>query len=202
MLNRLIFLIVRLLSCTYRYRLHDTHHIEEAKKLSTSGGYLFAIWHQNLFQGIVAQTGTQHVVIVSKSKDANPVAYTCRKLGHVVCRGSSRAKDGRDKGGKAAMEEMVEVLKTGIPGAVTVDGPKGPAGEVKPGIIAMAKKSETVIVPYSPIAERYWEFNSWDKFRLPKPFSKINIYYGAPLVVEAKEMTYYQQELKRRLDLH
>ncbi len=202
MLNQIIYAIVRLLSCTYRYHLHDTHHIEEAKKLSPSGGYLFAIWHQNLFQGITAQTGTEHVVIVSRSSDATPVAYTCAKLGHKVCRGSSRAKDGRDKGGKAAMEEMVDVLKTGIPGAVTVDGPKGPAREVKPGIISMAQKSGSTIIPYSPIASSYWEFKSWDKFRLPKPFSRIDIYYGTPLVVEAEDMTYYQEELKRRLDLH
>ncbi len=202
MIDRLIYIIVRLLSLTYRYQIHGEENLEKACKMSPSGGYLFAIWHQNLFQGIVAQTGKKHVVIVSRSKDANPVAYTCRTLGHTVCRGSSRAKDGRDKGGKVALEEMVEVLKTGIPGAVTVDGPKGPARQVKPGIIAMAAKSQTAIIPYSPISQSYWEFNSWDKFRLPKPFAKIDIYYGEPLLIENDAFPNYQNELKARLDLH
>lgn len=202
MIDRLIYIIVRLLSLTYRYQIHGEENLEKAQKMSPSGGYLLAIWHQNLFQGIVAQTGKKHVVIVSRSKDANPVAYTCRTLGHTVCRGSSRAKDGRDKGGKVALEEMVEVLKTGIPGAVTVDGPKGPARQVKPGIIAMAAKSQTVIIPYSPISKSFWEFNSWDKFRLPKPFAKIDIFYGEPLLIKSDAFPNYQNELKARLDLH
>ncbi len=100
------------------------------------------------------------------------------------------------------MEEMIGVLKTGIPGAVTVDGPKGPAKEVKPGIIAMAKKSDTAIIPYAPIAQSYWEFNSWDKFRLPKPFSIIDIHYGEPLIIGEEDISLYQRELKMRLDLH
>ncbi|MAF77410.1 MAG: hypothetical protein CME60_04555 [Halobacteriovoraceae bacterium] len=201
MLDRLIYFIVRALSCTYRYQIvSGAENLQKARELSPSRGYLFAIWHQNLFQGITAQTGDQHVVIVSRSKDANPVAYTCRKLGHVVCRGSSRAKDGRDKGGKVAMEEMVQVLQKGLPGAVTVDGPKGPAKEVKPGIIAMAKKSQTAIIPYAPLATSYWEFKSWDRFRLPKPFSKINISYGEPILVADEDFSHYQELLKEKLN--
>ncbi len=201
MTNILIYIIVRLLSMTYRYRFANPEVLDQARTLSPSGGYIFAIWHQNLFQGITAQTGSKHVVIVSRSKDANPVAFTCGKLGHIVCRGSSRTKDGRCKGGKAAMDEMTEVLKSGIPGAVTVDGPKGPAKEVKPGIIVMAKKSQSVIIPYSPIARSYWEFKSWDRFRLPKPFSIINIHYGEPLKIEDEDLSVYQEELKNRLNL-
>lgn len=126
MLNIIIYTIVRLLSSTFRYREYQKENIEASEKKNGRSGYLLGIWHQQLFQGITAQTGREYVVIVSRSKDANAVAYTCRKLGHRVCRGSSRAKDGRDKGGKVAMEEMVDHLKQGIPGAVTVDGPKGP----------------------------------------------------------------------------
>lgn len=181
MLNLLIYLIVRLFYLTYRFRFQNPEALPEK-------GYLLAIWHQNLFQGILAQTGREYVVIVSRSKDANPVAFTCRQLGHNVARGSSRSKDGRDKGGKQAAEEMTEILKTKIPGAVTVDGPKGPAKKVKPGIITMAKKAGIPIIPYSPIAKSYWEFNSWDKFRLPKPFSIIDVYYGDPIDVSQMEM--------------
>lgn len=142
--------------------------------------HILAIWHQNLFPGILSQTNQHYVVIVSKSKDAGPVAYTCGRFGHRVVRGSSK-RNGVDKGGKAAKIEMIEVLKSGIPGAVTIDGPKGPAKEVKPGIIDMAKKADIPIVPYIVIADRYWKFNSWDEFRLPKPFSKIIVYYGKPI---------------------
>ena len=149
-LSILIYGVVRLCNLTYRFRYVGLENLEKAKSLSGSGGYLLGIWHQNLFSGILAQTGQRFVVIVSRSKDAEPVAYTCRKFGHTVVRGSSR-KGNVDKGGKAAAQEMIEVLKSGLPGSVTVDGPKGPAKKVKGGIIDMARKSNTSLVAYATI---------------------------------------------------
>lgn len=140
------------------------------------------------------------MVIVSKSKDAEPVAFTCANLGHQVARGSSRSKDGRDKGGRKAAEEMTGYLIDGLPGAVTVDGPKGPAKKVKPGIIVMAQKAKLPIVPYAPLARSYWEFNSWDKFRLPKPFSVIDVYYGDPIDVSGLSMEEAQSALENGLN--
>ena len=61
--------------------------------------------------------------------------------------------------------------------------PSGPAHEVKPGIIDMARRAGVPIVPYVPVPESCWTFNSWDRFRLPKPFSKIYVYYGAPYLI-------------------
>jgi lysophospholipid acyltransferase (LPLAT)-like uncharacterized protein len=186
---------------TYRYRFVGIENLEKATQMNPGRGYLLGIWHQNLFQGILAQTGLKYVVIVSRSKDANPVAYTCTSLGHIVTRGSSK-KGNVDKGGKAAKNEMISVLQQGYPGAVTIDGPKGPAKEVKPGIIDMAKKSGSPIVPYIPVPEKYWSFNSWDKFRLPKPFSKIVVYYGSPIMVpsDCDNFEEYQTKLKTSLD--
>lgn len=200
MLKRIMYFIVRLFDLTYRYRFHSQEKLDQAKGMSEKGNYLLAIWHQNLFQGILAQTGKRYVVIVSKSKDAEPVAFTCSNLGHQVARGSSRAKDGRDKGGRAAMEEMTGFLKEGLPGAVTVDGPKGPAKKVKPGIIKMAQSAGIPIVPYAPYGRSFWEFNSWDKFRLPKPFSVIDIYYGDPIDVRGLSMEEAQEKLEQGLN--
>lgn len=201
MLKRIMYFIVRLFDLTYRYRFHNLDKLEKAAQMSKKGNYLLAIWHQNLFQGILAQTGKRYVVIVSKSKDAEPVAYTCSNLGHEVARGSSRAKDGRDKGGRAAMEEMTSLLIEGLPGAVTVDGPKGPAKKVKPGIIKMAQKAEIPIVPYAPYGRRYWEFNSWDHFRLPKPFTTIDVYYGEPIDISKLSMEEAQSALEKGLNI-
>jgi len=180
MLSKIIYAIVYLFHCSYRYR-YVAENSELLEKTGTK--YIFAIWHQNLFAGILAQVGHPHVVIVSKSKDADPVAYVCRTRGNVVTRGSSRSKDGRDKGGKQAKDEMIEHIKGGLPGAVTVDGPLGPAKKVKSGILYMARDAGVPVVPYLAIPQSYWSFNSWDKFRLPKPFSKIIIYYGNPIPV-------------------
>ena len=184
---------------SYRYRFENNVVLQNLKNKKQN--FIFAIWHQNLFAGILAQTGHQHIVIVSKSKDAEPVAFTCKQLGHQVVRGSSR-KGNVDKNGQAAKEEMIECLKSGLPGAVTVDGPKGPAFKVKPGIIGMAKKSGAMLVPYVITPVSYWQFKSWDTFRLPKPFSKILVSYGEPIKVNEKNESYEEDLLKLENALH
>ena len=55
---------------------------------------------------------------------------------------------------------------------------------MKPGIIEMARRAQVPIVPYLTVPSRCWTFNSWDRFRLPKPFAKIDVYYGAPYVID------------------
>jgi len=179
LLSRLGHAVVWLLLRSYRFR-----HGDAPLAGRTDGAYILAIWHQNLFAGILAQTGHPHVVMVSRSRHADPLSYVCRRLGHTVVRGSSR-RGQRDKGGQEARDQMVEVLQRGVPGAITVDGPVGPAHEVKRGIIDMARHTGLPIVPYAVVAHRYWSFRTWDRFRLPKPFSKIDIRYGAPLWVAA-----------------
>lgn len=171
-MTKMIFLLVKLLKLTYRFR-----YVNEISPQKSKRPYILAIWHQNLFAGILAQCHKQHVVIISKSKDAEPVAYTCQSFGHIVTRGSSR-KAGTDKGGHLAKDEMVTSLKKGIPGAVTVDGPKGPAFKVKPGIINMAISANALIIPYTVRPKWFLQFKSWDKFILPLPFTKILVHYG------------------------
>ena len=60
-----------------------------------------------------------------------------------------------------------------------VDGPRGPAGQVKAGVIRMAHASNAAIVPFYVSADKAWYFNSWDRFMLPKPFSRVVLRFGA-----------------------
>lgn len=177
--SALIYLLVRLFHITYRFRFDGQPGGVGPKGHEHS---ILAIWHQNLFAGILAQTGRRHVVIVSRSSDGEPVSFLCERLGHTACRGSSR-KGHVDKGGREAKDEMIAAMKGGLPGAVTVDGPRGPAFEVKPGIVDMARQTGLPIVPYVVVPKRYWTFSSWDQFRLPKPFTTINVTYGEPIFV-------------------
>jgi lysophospholipid acyltransferase (LPLAT)-like uncharacterized protein len=166
---------------TWRYRVVNKEVVEKLKSTG-NGGYILSVWHQYVLSTTMGQNRFQHVCIVSRSKDADPVAFTVKRYGHICVRGSSR-KGNKDKGGKEAKETMIEHLSKGIPGAITVDGPKGPAREVKPGVVDMAKKSKSPILPYSCVPESFWEFKSWDRFRLPKPFSRLVVKFGEPIHV-------------------
>lgn len=59
-----------------------------------------------------------------------------------------------------------------------VDGPRGPAGIVKAGVIQLAHAADAVIVPFYTSADRAWYFNSWDRYLLPKPFARVVITFG------------------------
>lgn len=193
----LMYAAALFLRSSYRFRFIGREKIDQL--LAANQNYIYANWHQNLLPGILAERKEIYVTIVSKSKDAEPVAYTCRKLGHHPARGSSR-RGNVDKGGRQARDEMIEYLKKGFPGAITVDGPKGPIFKVKRGVVDMALAANCWIVPYTVKSKYYIQFNSWDKFQLPYPFSKVYIHYGD--VLDPKEFETVEEicdELEKRM---
>ena len=175
----IIHFFVRILSSTYRFEFRETEETKKAKKSGPNGAYVYAVWHQNLVAAILSQTGKTHVCIVSASKDGELVATTLKLLGHKSARGSS------SKGGQKAMQEMVKIVSEGTPGAITVDGPRGPAKIPKKGIFEIAKLTGAPIIPLATVPLNYWSFKkSWDQFRLPKPFSKILVCFGQAIYVD------------------
>ena len=72
----------------------------------------------------------------------------------------------------------------GYPGAITVDGPKGPPHIVKPGVIEVARICKCAILPFSFSVDKSWVIKkSWDQFIIPKPFSKIIVVIGEPIYI-------------------
>jgi len=64
-----------------------------------------------------------------------------------------------------------------------VDGPTGPLGVVKPGLLLIAQASGMPIVPVITSAEKKWVFNSWDRFMVPKPFSRVIIRFSDEIII-------------------
>lgn len=66
------------------------------------------------------------------------------------------------------------------------DGPRGPYHTIADGVVAMAQKTNIPIIVLQVKPKRFWELNSWDKFRIPKPFSVIKYYASSPFMIDAK----------------
>jgi lysophospholipid acyltransferase (LPLAT)-like uncharacterized protein len=77
-----------------------------------------------------------------------------------------------------------------------VDGPTGPLGVVKPGLLLMAQATGMPIVPVITSAEKKWVFNSWDRFMVPKPFSRVIIRFSDEIRIP-KELQRFDFEEKR-----
>ncbi|MEA1967402.1 MAG: lysophospholipid acyltransferase family protein [Thermodesulfobacteriota bacterium] len=169
----LIYFFVRFYSRFLRIKVENEE--QWLKYVENGGSVLLAVFHQQFFSLIRYFKNYERfepVIMISRSSDGDIIAPVARHTGWKVARGSS------SRGGKEAMYEMIAALSRNSVGANLVDGPKGPIGKVKPGTIRIAQKSGSVIVPCFVIAESAWYVNSWDRFMIPKPFSKVEIIFG------------------------
>lgn len=132
-------------------------------------------------------------VIVSKHKDGRIISKICEYLGVGSIDGSS------SKGGAKALINAIKSIKQGIDVAITPDGPRGPRHSVADGIVALAQKTDSDIVSLNIKPSKYWEFSSWDKFILPKPFSKINFYVSEPFSITGMEKEEAKEYIKKMM---
>lgn len=185
---------IRSLARTMRIKMHKDVVINHGKP------YLFAFWHGKQFlPGVVIAKHhlTDMYVTVSPSRDGSMLAVTLKKIGYGVVRGSSR-----DQNVKVLIDLKNKVNK-GASIGFAIDGPIGPMHVGKPGIVFLAKKCGIPIIPMGSAVNRYWTFKkAWDKFQLPKPFSKGVVFLDEPFVVPA-DMDIQQGlvELERRVHL-
>ena len=168
-----LYYLIRLYSRTFQMIIEN----ESAwvKYYENGGNVLLCAYHQQFFPAIYffKKYKSYHPgIMISKSSDGNIIAGIAKKTGWHTFRGSS------SNGGLSALKAMIRHLKKKRFGAHVVDGPRGPAGIVKPGIVQMAETSRSVIVPFYIGADKAWYFNSWDNFFIPKPFAKIIIKFG------------------------
>lgn len=142
---------------------------------------IFALWHRHAFfvpllRGVQRQPIT---VLLSAHRDAQIVAVAVRLRGLKVVAGSST------RGGLKAYLHLRRVLDQRESVCITPDGPKGPAEQVKAGVIHLAQLSGCAIVPVAVACSRVHRLRSWDRSVLPLPFSRVVIALGEPLRLEA-----------------
>lgn len=161
---------------------------------------LFAIWHahQCSLYSLVDRERTN--VMISRSKDGEIIARATEAMGLKTVRGSIT------RGGASATKELIDKIKKGEYGAITVDGPKGPKRVVKKGIVEIAKITGIPIVPMSWYCPSigFLKFKTWDEFRFPLFGKKLISYYGDPIYVspdaDSDEIERIRKEIEDKLN--
>lgn len=183
--------MVRLISATYRLKILDPEN--EKKIIDKQKRLIYASWHQRFFPGIAFfSTRKPIAIIISKSRDGEMATRAVDILGWHSVRGSS------SHGGKDALEEIKALGRDQFKVGHIVDGPQGPLGVIKPGLIRIAEFADLPIVPTITSAQNPWVFNSWDRFMVPKPFSRVIIRFGQAIHVP-KDMDETSFEATRQL---
>jgi lysophospholipid acyltransferase (LPLAT)-like uncharacterized protein len=169
-------ILLLLYGFTWRVKWSGVENLQDAR--AVSGSVLFAFWHSRLLGLCYTHRFRGIGIMVSKSFDGEWISRVVGHLGYRVFRGSA------SRDGAPALLEMLRSTDAGDL-ALTVDGPRGPAETVKPGIFSLASKSGLPVVPISYRATRAWRLKSWDRFIIPKPFSIVTVVYGRHIMVPA-----------------
>lgn len=167
-------LIVALGKSTF-IKVVNRHYLE--KLFSEKARILYVLWHGRMFLPIFCHRNEGITAMVSQHADGEMIAQTIHKLGYHTVRGSST------RGGNEAFHGLLSTLKEGGPGAIIPDGPQGPRHTLKKGTLLLSQQADAYLVPLTFASNRKKEFNSWDRFTLPAPFSKSVLVYGEPVKV-------------------
>ncbi|MBU8850292.1 MAG: lysophospholipid acyltransferase family protein [Desulfobacterales bacterium] len=176
------YYLIQIYSMTLRIKVENEEHWQKLREQGTS--VLLCAWHQQFFSAIrhfKTYSKYNPGLMISQSKDGDLISGVANRVGWHTPRGSS------SRGGKQAMDMMITHLKKYGLGAHILDGPTGPIGKVKAGAIKMALAADAVVIPLYTSAEHAWFFNSWDRFMLPKPFSRVFITFGREIRFKASE---------------
>lgn len=172
------FRLLQLWARTLRFEIDDRAGVVGTP---ATPRYVGALWHNRLLllPHVIQRYLPQRkgAALISASRDGALLADLVQRFGFDVVRGSSSRK------GVAAMLQLADVMAKGRDAVITPDGPRGPAYEIGPGIVFLAQKSGAAVVPINMEYASYWRLRSWDRFILPRPFSRVRVTFGPPHVV-------------------
>jgi lysophospholipid acyltransferase (LPLAT)-like uncharacterized protein len=177
-----IVAFAKTISATFRFKFEDFGGKGRAQ---VSGPAIYCLWHNRL---AMAEAGHQLFIkrnrpdgklaaLISASKDGAFLATILEKFEIQAVRGSSSRR------GAQAMLELTSWAEKGYDLAITPDGPRGPAYVVQPGVISLSQLTGLPIVPLSFNMRRKIALDTWDKFQIPLPFSRISYMIGEPIQV-------------------
>lgn len=168
----------------------------ECEGPSTKGPRIFALYHNRMIgaggaasQWLPFRPG---VVLTSASNDGAVVAAAMQCFGMGAVRGSSSRR------GAAALTTLKNEIEEGRHVCITPDGPRGPRYVVQPGIVKLSSLTGVPIIPFLVNYESHWTLsNTWDKFQIPRPFSKIQVTFGKEIQIPA-ELSREDLEMERK----
>jgi len=177
-------LIIKILSKTYRFHYWNTEASILEKDNKAKGPLLVGLLHEEVISGLsMGAPNSRFCPLISLSKDGQLANDVIENLGFFPIRGSS------SRGGEEAKILMEEAIQRGKFICLTLDGPRGPRRVPKTGILKVAYKTQkpVLILRTRPQSPWFIEFNSWDKFKLPLPFAKIDVWYTGPYWIKTEE---------------
>ena len=160
-------------------------------------------WHRDLVLGNWLiyqwiQRGFRAGFTISASVDGDVPSQIAKRWGAEVIRGSA------NNTGALVLRDVQGKIKEGVSFIAFADGPTGPKYRFKPGVVLMARIGHAPMVPIGCAADRAWHLNRWDDFVIPKPFARVVLAVGEPVVMPEKipvnEMEAYRLQMENAVN--
>jgi lysophospholipid acyltransferase (LPLAT)-like uncharacterized protein len=152
-----------------------TLQYEDVSEPGAAPGYdtpppgIYAFWHRSLLACAWRFRKLGVAILISRSFDGELIARTVERLGFIAVRGSSSRE------GSLGLRGLHRAYLAGRYCAITADGPRGPAMVAKPGVTQLAQLADSTVGAFYAHPERAWQLRSWDRFLIPKPFSRVTV---------------------------
>jgi lysophospholipid acyltransferase (LPLAT)-like uncharacterized protein len=129
------------------------------------GAKIYVFWHENILMPLYLRGHCNLAMLLSRHRDADILSETARQLGFEFVRGSTFG------GGSSAIRELLRRSRW-MNLTITPDGPRGPRRRLAQGSVYLASKLGLPLVLLGMGYDHPWRMQSWDRFALPRPFSR------------------------------
>lgn len=171
---------MKLMSATLRIEVRDLCGI--GSREAPVPPVIYVLWHSRFFVvppawNKICYGHRKTVALTSASKDGDMVARAMAVFGLGAVRGSSSRR------AVAALVGLKRALQEGFDVCLTPDGPRGPRYKVQPGFIKLAESTGAPIIPIHVRFSSAWRLKTWDRFVIPKPFSRVQVTFAEAITL-------------------
>jgi lysophospholipid acyltransferase (LPLAT)-like uncharacterized protein len=164
---RIVWALLWVLGLTWRFRVIAEEGVTPVVFGQKAGAEIYCFWHQCVLPCTIYFRRSRAVILISRSFDGELITRILRMFGFDAVRGSS------SRSAREGLMGLVDVIETGRTAIFTADGPVGPIYQTKMGPIKLAQLTGAPIGAFHLQPERAWVMKSWDRFLIPKPFTRI-----------------------------
>ena len=193
-----VWLLLRIVGLTWRFEAIAEEGVEPLIEGRGVGADIFCFWHQCVLPCAVYYRKTGATILISQSFDGELITQILGLMGFNAVRGSS------SRGAGEGLLGLKDVIESGRPAIFTADGPRGPIYKTKMGPIKLAQMTGARIGAFHLEPERAWVMGSWDRFMVPKPFTRIVVSWArwteVPADFAAEEFEAKRTELNEAIE--
>lgn len=186
-------LVIRLYMGTICFRYRPLGLDVNPRQRDLAGRYIYAFWHETVLLPCYAFGRRKILCLISEHADGEMIAQICHHVGFGVVRGSTT------RGAVKALRKMIRLAEKHH-FAVLPDGPRGPRRHVELGLIYLAARTGLPLVLAGIGYDRPWRMPTWDRFAVPRPWSRAVILTAAPLAVPADATRAQMEDLRKQAE--